>query len=88
MTTKVRLIKLLSDHHVVDHPPVKRTPLRPAMLYLMELRSHGRDSDLPKKKRVIRIENQGANDLPQEIKITQLKERHVGDTTFLPLSTA
>lgn len=88
MTTKVRLIKLLSDHHVVDHPPIKRTPLRPAMLYLMELRSHGRDSDLPKKKRVIRIETQGANDLPQEIKIIQLKDRRAEDTTFLPLPTA
>ena len=88
MTTKVRLIKFLSEHHLVDHPPVKRTPLRPAMLYLMDLRSHGGDSDLPKKKRVIRIETPATPELPQEIKITHLNERQAGDTTFVPLPTA
>lgn len=77
MTTKVRLIKLLTDIREVEHPPIKRTPLKPVMLYLMELRSHAAEPGLPKKKLLIPIELKEPATAPQPIKITYLTASEV-----------
>ena len=84
MTTKVRLIKLLSDIREVEHPPVKRTPLKPLMLYLMELRAHPGERVFLKKKLVIPVESRETATLAQPVKITHLTTSEmVGDDRIL-----
>jgi hypothetical protein len=77
MTTKVRLIKLSTDIREVEHPPIKRTPLKPVMLYLMELRSHAPEAGLPKKKVLIPIELKESVSIAQPVKITHLTPSEV-----------
>jgi hypothetical protein len=79
MTTKVRLIRLLSDIREVERPPMRRTPLKPVMLYLMELRSHPREPVFLKKKLVIPIESKETATLAQPVKITHLTTSKRGD---------
>ena len=73
MPTKVRLIKLLDEIREVEHPPLRRAPLKPVMLYLMELRSHVADAHLPKKKLIVTLDLHNSPDLPHPVKITHLQ---------------
>lgn len=72
MTMKVRLIKLLEKNRSVGYPPLRRPQLKPAMLYLMELRSHGTEACLPKKKLIITTDLEDRVNLPHPVKITHL----------------
>jgi len=87
MTTKVRLIRLLCDIREVEHPPIKRTPLKPVMLYLMELRSHAAETALPKKKLVIPIDLSEPAHFPQPVKITHLTASEVAADDRVPIAT-
>jgi len=77
MTTKVRQIRLLSNIREVEQSPMKRSPLKPVMLYLMELRSHPAESIFPKKKLLIPVELSEPETVPQPVKITQLTPSEV-----------
>jgi hypothetical protein len=72
MPTKVRLIRLLRDFREDEHLPVQSTPLKPAMLCLMELRSHVGEADLPSKHLVIPVESKEEAIIPQPVKIAHL----------------
>ena len=73
MPTKVRLIKLLDEIREVEHPPLRRAPLKPVMLYLMELRSHVADAHLPRKKLILTVDLQTSPDIPHPVRITHVK---------------
>jgi hypothetical protein len=73
MPTKVRLIKLLDEIRDVGYSPLRRAPLKPVMLYLMELRSHAADAHLPKKRLIITVDLQNSPDIPHPVKITHLQ---------------
>lgn len=87
MTTKVRQIKLLSNIREVEQPPMKRTPLKPVMLYLMELRSHPAETVFPKKKLLIPIELSESATMPQPVKITQLTPSEVAANDNILVTT-
>jgi hypothetical protein len=70
MTMKVRLIKLLEKTRSVGCPPVRRPPLKPAMLYLMELRSHSTEVCLPKRKLAVTTDLKDSLNFPHPVKIT------------------
>jgi hypothetical protein len=72
MSTKVRLIKLLDEVRDVGFSPLRRAPLKPAMLYLMELRSHTTEADVGKYKLVIPVEMLDCHDIAEPVKITHL----------------
>jgi hypothetical protein len=50
-----KIAKFIKEERVADQPPIKREPLKPKGLYLLELRSHMVDSQSPKKKQVVRL---------------------------------
>ena len=72
MSTKVRLIKLLEEVRDAGLPPLRRAPLKPAMLYLMELRSHTPEAHFGKQKLIIPVDVLDSHDMPQPVKITHL----------------
>lgn len=75
-TTKARLVKFLSDIRGIEPPAVKRTPLKPVLLYLMELRSRTGNTGFPKKKLCLPVEWKEGPISPRPVKIVYLKSRH------------
>jgi hypothetical protein len=72
MSTKVRLIKLLEEVRDAGLPPLRRAPLKPAMLYLMELRSHTTEAHFASEKLIIPVDLQDSPDISHPVKITHL----------------
>ena len=72
MPMKVRLIKILEEIRDPRRPPVRRPPLKSAMLYLMELRSHAAGACQPKKRLLIALDPQDHLNIPHQVKITHL----------------
>ena len=84
MPTKVRLIKLLDEIRDAEHVPLRRYPLKPVMLYLMELRKHVAETHLPKEKLVIPVDSQNNPDMPHPVKITHLTHHKPADVPPVP----
>jgi hypothetical protein len=69
---KVRLIKLLEEVRDAGIPPLRRAPLKPAMLYLMEIRSHTAEPRFASQKHVIPVELLDDSEIPEPVTITHL----------------
>jgi hypothetical protein len=70
MGTKIKIAKNVKVTNGLE----RRNPSKPAMLYLLELRSRVASAGIPrpKQKLVITIDSRGGGDhLPQPIKISQ-----------------
>ena len=75
MSTKVRLIKLLDEVRDSGFPPLRRAPLKPAMLYLMELRSHTTEPRFASQKHIIPVDVLNSSEIPEPVTITHLTPR-------------
>lgn len=72
MSTKMRLTKLLDEVRDSGFLPLRRAPLKPTMLYLMELRSHTTGAPFSSAKQIIPVDMQDSPDIPLPVKITHL----------------
>ena len=71
MAKKVKNARFIREFHYSDAAHLRREPLKPSGLYLLELRAHLTNSILPKRKLVINIDSQECEDgNPKPIKIT------------------
>ena len=69
---KVRLIKLLDEVRDAEIPPLRRAPLKPAMLYLMELRSHLTEAHFASRKLVIPVDLLDTDEIAEPVRIVHL----------------
>ena len=72
MSTKLLLSKLSHELRELGFPPLRRAPLKPAMLYLMELRSHAAETHFGEAKLIIPVDMQDNSDIPHPVRITHL----------------
>ena len=73
MAKNIKATRFMKEIHSMDRPSVRRTPPRPAGLYLLELRSKQVNGKplLQKRKLLIRIDsNCGEDGQPEPVKIT------------------
>lgn len=74
MATKTRLMKCLQEIHGYAEITNRRPTPRPAVLYLMALRSRADKSASPQYKRSIPVQLKSDADVPQPVKITHRKQ--------------
>ena len=82
MATRVNILKLMQEIHGFARVTHRRPQPRPPALFLMEIRSHGFSSDLPRRKLDIAFLTQELADLPHPVKINHLKD------SLLPVAVA
>jgi len=73
MARKTKIGKLVKAVRFSDRTPGRRTSLKPAALYLIELRTHVAATHFLRRKLPVTVVGQnGHNNKPQRIKITHL----------------
>jgi hypothetical protein len=72
MARKTKIGKFVKAVRIADRTPVRRTTLKPAALYLIELRSHVAATHLLRRKLPVTTVGQNGHGKPQRIKITHL----------------
>jgi hypothetical protein len=71
MPVKVKTTRFMHDVRVSTPSPVRRELTKPPGLYVLELRSHVPQGQLPKRNLVITIDAKSSEDsLPKPVKIT------------------
>ena len=69
------MLKLLQE--LRGFAEINKRPAAPrsSALYLLQLRSHGSSTSLPKRRIVIPVDVKGGPDIPDRVKIKHLKTR-------------
>jgi hypothetical protein len=74
MATRINILKLMQEIHGFARITHRRPQPRPPGLFLMEIRSHGSSTGLPKRKLNIEVHTPDAAELPRPVKINHIKE--------------
>jgi hypothetical protein len=72
MATKIKMLKLLQEQRGFAEMGWRHPAPKTYALYLMQLRSHGFEAGLPKRKLIIPVILKDSPDIPHPVKITHL----------------
>jgi len=73
MATRVNILKLIQEIHGFARVTHRRPQPRPPALFLMEIRSQTRYSEVPKRKLNVAFQIQEVADFPHPVRINHLK---------------